>query len=143
MVGRIWQKNGTHPKRSVSFTHRGVGRDLLQQPEGVLWNSIRLAQRRGRCLDRAGSGKSPDRPDSGLTSVNIRRISPSDYPAVGTRSAIQVFSKSNHQWAAKEIADEDVDALLNAIKDTEIPIVCAHASYLINLASPDPELSDR
>jgi deoxyribonuclease IV len=52
-------------------------------------------------------------------------------------SAIQVFTKSNRQWQAKPITTDDANQFKNAVEQANINYVAAHASYLINLASPD------
>jgi deoxyribonuclease-4 len=53
--------------------------------------------------------------------------------------ALQIFSKSSNQWAARPLGDEDLAAWREAVAKHPMRIV-VHDSYLINLASPDPEL---
>jgi deoxyribonuclease-4 len=53
---------------------------------------------------------------------------------------VQIFSKNNNQWRAKPITEEDVSRFERAMKEHRISAPIAHASYLINLASPDREL---
>ncbi len=53
---------------------------------------------------------------------------------------VQLFTKNNNQWACKPISDEDVDLFREALKRDAICRPLAHASYLINLASPNSEL---
>ncbi len=53
---------------------------------------------------------------------------------------VQVFTKNNNQWQAKELTDSMVTALDEARAQYQIEHVIAHSSYLINLASPDREL---
>ena len=55
-------------------------------------------------------------------------------------SAIQIFDKSNNQWAARSLGDEEVARFKAARARTGIDPVVAHASYLINLCSPDDAL---
>lgn len=57
--------------------------------------------------------------------------------------AIQLFNKSSNQWRARELSDKDVEALLAAVEETGVAVACSHTSYLINLASPDPELYEK
>ncbi|MCP4705083.1 MAG: deoxyribonuclease IV, partial [candidate division Zixibacteria bacterium] len=57
-----------------------------------------------------------------------------------TCDVIQIFTKSSNQWKAKELTDEDVQKFFDAQKETGIKAICAHDSYLINLASPDDAL---
>lgn len=51
-------------------------------------------------------------------------------------TVIQIFTKSNRQWFAKPLEQKDIDAFKAAQKTTNITSITAHASYLINLASP-------
>jgi deoxyribonuclease IV len=53
---------------------------------------------------------------------------------------VQMFTKSNNQWAAKPLTDEDVRLFHEAVQRTGVQCPCAHNSYLINLASPDEVL---
>ena len=53
---------------------------------------------------------------------------------------VQLFTKNNNQWRAKEITDDDVARFRTALVDLKITHPIAHDSYLINLASPDREL---
>ena len=50
-------------------------------------------------------------------------------------TAIQIFTKSNRQWQAKPITQEEANLFKETLKKTNIQYVMAHASYLINLAS--------
>ena len=53
---------------------------------------------------------------------------------------VQLFTKNNNQWRAKEISDRDVSQFTEMLKQLKIKHPIAHNSYLINLASPDKEL---
>ncbi len=53
--------------------------------------------------------------------------------------AIQIFTKSARQWAAKEITDEIAAAFKEARSSSPIEKVVVHDSYLINLAGQDQE----
>src|SRR3954465_8622494 len=53
---------------------------------------------------------------------------------------VQVFTKNNNQWRAKELRDEDVRLFRRRLKELGVAHPLAHDSYLINLASPDPLL---
>jgi deoxyribonuclease-4 len=55
---------------------------------------------------------------------------------------VQLFTKNNNQWRAKEITDEDVEKFQSAMARLGIGFPVAHDSYLINLASPKPSLWD-
>ncbi len=56
---------------------------------------------------------------------------------------VQVFTKNQRQWKVKPLTDAEVDSWksgLEAIGWTEEPArVVSHNSYLVNMASPDPE----
>ncbi len=60
-----------------------------------------------------------------------------------TCDVIQMFNKANSQWRAKPLESEEVDKFFAAIEETGITVACSHASYLINLASPDPALNEK
>ena len=55
-----------------------------------------------------------------------------------------VFTKSNRQWKAKPLTEQDIESYRKAAAeyDTVRP-VAIHASYLINIASPDEELWEK
>jgi deoxyribonuclease-4 len=49
---------------------------------------------------------------------------------------IQVFTKSNRQWRAKRLSDEEIQAFKSNLVATAIGPVVAHDCYLVNLAAP-------
>ena len=51
-------------------------------------------------------------------------------------SVVQLFVKNQLQWAAPPLTDEDVRLFGRAKRATGIQVVFAHATYLINLATP-------
>jgi deoxyribonuclease-4 len=53
---------------------------------------------------------------------------------------VQLFTKNNNQWRAKEITDQDVEKFREALCRLGVGHPIAHDSYLINLASPDEAL---
>ncbi len=57
--------------------------------------------------------------------------------------AIQIFTKSSRQWAAKPYSKEEIDQFAENRKQTGIETIIAHDSYLLNLGSPDPGLRKR
>jgi len=57
--------------------------------------------------------------------------------------AIQVFTKSSRQWAAKPYTKEEIELFGLNRKETGITTVIAHDSYLLNLGSPDEALRKR
>lgn len=59
-------------------------------------------------------------------------------------TALQVFVKSARQWKPRPIPEEDIEAFRSGLEARGLgPYVTAHATYLINLASPDEALRDR
>jgi len=56
---------------------------------------------------------------------------------------VQLFTKNNNQWAAKPITEAEVKQFANSLSTTGITNPLAHASYLINLASPKQELWEK
>ncbi len=57
--------------------------------------------------------------------------------------ALQIFLKSSNQWRGRPLTEEDRERYRAARARSGIESVVAHNSYLINLASPDPELYER
>lgn len=54
---------------------------------------------------------------------------------------VQVFTKNQRQWAAPVLKDSDVRAWLDGLKSQGWQSrTVSHATYLMNCASPDPEL---
>jgi deoxyribonuclease-4 len=62
--------------------------------------------------------------------------------AIGA-TAIQVFTKTPSQWREPEVSSESYLAFRRACERNFFSYIVAHDSYLINLASPDPQLSAR
>jgi len=67
------------------------------------------------------------------------------YKAVGRDSQVgcnvlQIFTKNNNQWKAKDISDEDARLFRQSLDELGITHPISHDSYLINMASPDKEL---
>lgn len=57
--------------------------------------------------------------------------------------AIQIFTKSSRQWAAKPYTKEEIELFDFNRQATGITTVIAHDSYLLNLGSPDVTLRER
>lgn len=62
--------------------------------------------------------------------------------AIGA-TAMQIFTKGCSQWKEPAITDEERGAFGTAVSKAGFGFVCAHDSYLINLATPDPVLWTR
>jgi deoxyribonuclease-4 len=54
-------------------------------------------------------------------------------------TAIQIFTKSNRQWYAKPLQEEDVQTFKDAWKKSSIESIVVHASYLLNIGSTNHE----
>ena len=55
-------------------------------------------------------------------------------------TAMQIFTKGANQWKEKEISPDDAKAFHAELAKSSVRFTNAHDSYLINLASPNPEL---
>lgn len=61
-----------------------------------------------------------------------------------TCDSMLIFTKSNRQWAAKPISDDDISKYrAGQERCADIYPVAVHASYLINVASPNPDLWEK
>lgn len=58
-------------------------------------------------------------------------------------STCQIFTKNNSQWRSKAITDDEVRRFRTALAESGIILPISHASYLINLATPDGGLWDK
>ncbi|MBW3630506.1 MAG: deoxyribonuclease IV [Gemmatimonadetes bacterium] len=58
-------------------------------------------------------------------------------------TAIQIFTKQPNRWADPPLDPADVESFRVGRLRGDIGFACAHDSYLINLATPDPILRDR
>jgi len=56
---------------------------------------------------------------------------------------LQVFVKPPQQWRLQALDDEEIARFRTAVREAGLAPVVAHASYLVNLASPDPALHER
>ena len=70
------------------------------------------------------------------------------YKAVGRAQdigaeAIQIFGAAPQMWRRKTHADDDIARFRDAAADVKLGPVFIHAVYLINLASPNPELFEK
>jgi deoxyribonuclease IV len=57
--------------------------------------------------------------------------------------AIQIFTKSSRQWAAKPYTKDEIEQFESNREETGITTIIAHDSYLLNLGSPDSSLRKR
>ncbi len=63
-----------------------------------------------------------------------------DAAAACGMNCVQLFTKNNNQWKAKPIVDDEIAAFREALARHKVEHPLSHASYLINLASPDEAL---
>ena len=54
-------------------------------------------------------------------------------------TAIQIFTKSNRQWYAKPLEEEAIAMFKETWKKSSVESIIAHASYLLNIGSPNYE----
>jgi len=60
-----------------------------------------------------------------------------------TCDTIQIFNKSNNQWRSKKLEKPEIDKFFEMIEKTGVTVAVSHTSYLINIASPDPQLNEK
>lgn len=58
-------------------------------------------------------------------------------------TTIQIFTKSNRQWHAKNITQEEANRFNQVLQQSSINPVVAHATYLINIGSANPEIEKK
>jgi deoxyribonuclease-4 len=58
-------------------------------------------------------------------------------------NCIQIFTKNNRQWQAQAIEKTTAELFKNRLKQSQIKVVVAHASYLINLGSSSHEVVEK
>jgi len=58
-------------------------------------------------------------------------------------TALQLFTKQANQWRERECDPPECETFRAALAATDVRFTTAHDSYLINLASPNPELRAR
>ena len=68
--------------------------------------------------------------------------SPARAAAVGA-TAMQIFTKMANQWRERDCEEEECAAFRAGVATTQLRAMSAHDSYLINLASPKPDLRAR
>ena len=55
-------------------------------------------------------------------------------------TTIQIFTKSNRQWHAKPLTHDAIELFKKTATASTVHPIVAHASYLINIASPDKKI---
>ena len=58
-------------------------------------------------------------------------------------TALQVFTKNASTWKERRLSSQEIDQFHVVRKGTDARCICAHAAYLINLASPDQQKYER
>lgn len=54
-------------------------------------------------------------------------------------NCMQIFTKSNRQWQAKELSSEQISTFISRKNSSSIQVIVVHAAYLINLGSKNDE----
>lgn len=57
-------------------------------------------------------------------------------------TTLQIFTKSNRQWNAKTLSAQEIELFKSTVKSLQMGPIVAHATYLINIASADPKISN-
>jgi deoxyribonuclease-4 len=57
--------------------------------------------------------------------------------------SIQIFNQSPRMWRPTVYREEDVQAFVEAMADSQIDAVLIHAVYLLNCASEDPDIREK
>jgi len=94
-----------------------------------------------------GSMRRPDHQRNALLGAHVSTSggihkAPARGAEIGA-TAIQVFTKTPSQWREPVITDTTAREFRKGLSENNIAFVVSHDSYLINLASPDPTLSER
>lgn len=58
-------------------------------------------------------------------------------------TTIQLFTKSNRQWACKPLSNQEIISFKQAWQQSFIQDIVVHAAYLINIASTNSEVVDK
>ncbi len=58
-------------------------------------------------------------------------------------TCMQIFTKSNRQWHAKPITDDDAQLFIQKEKTSFVRPVVVHCSYLVNLGAEKPEMEKK
>ena len=59
--------------------------------------------------------------------------------AIGA-DVVQIFTRNQVQWKSRAVADDEAALFREAIAGSGVLMVLAHGSYLVNLASPKPDI---
>jgi len=52
---------------------------------------------------------------------------------------VQLFLKNQLQWAGRPLGDDEIGEFRRALEASALRQACAHANYLVNLATPEPD----
>jgi deoxyribonuclease IV len=55
-------------------------------------------------------------------------------------TTIQLFTKSNRQWAASELTESEITLFKKTVQESNINPIIAHTAYLINIGSPKKDI---
>lgn len=86
-----------------------------------------------------GVARPPERLGAHVSTAGGPQTAPKRGAAIGA-TAIQLFTKTPNMWREPVITPEIAAAFRQAREEYPVGSIISHDSYLINLASPDPEL---
>jgi len=58
-------------------------------------------------------------------------------------TAIQLFTKNNTRWVAKDLTEKEINSFKEKRSRSNIKFIVSHDSYLINLCAKDPEILEK
>ncbi len=58
-------------------------------------------------------------------------------------TTIQLFTKSNRQWASKKLSPEDIALFKDTLAKSSIKVIVSHTAYLINIGSPVKDIESK
>lgn len=85
--------------------------------------------------------RKPDRLGCHVSTAGGVHLAPARADELGA-FAMQIFTANQRRWAVPELTDEQVERFHEARAASKVQVVMSHDSYLINLASPKPEVWD-
>jgi len=62
--------------------------------------------------------------------------------AIGA-DVVQIFTRNQVQWRSKRVAPEEASAFRSALAANGVSMALSHGSYLVNLASPKPDILEK
>src|SRR5687767_198642 len=131
-----------------SFFERGRGHSVLSTGKGTglarigfaIGGNLSFPWAFCRAADRLGSMSPPLGAHMSIAGGYYRAV---ELAKASGCDCVQLFTKNNNQWRAKEITAEEANRFRASLEELGIAHPIAHSSYLINLASPDEALREK